>query len=80
MIVSFSLMVAMAIMVHSFRVSFVDWLGRSLPADLQLRLGGDSDTAALDEPSQARLAAIDGVELRTSFDAPRDDVWRGRSH
>ncbi|MBV6423714.1 MAG: hypothetical protein NAOJABEB_01518 [Steroidobacteraceae bacterium] len=61
-IVSFSLMVAMAIMVHSFRVSFVDWLGRSLPADLQLRLGGDSDTAALDEPSQARLAAIDGVE------------------
>lgn len=26
------------------------------------------------------FAAIDGVELRTSFDAPRDDVWRGRPH
>lgn len=26
------------------------------------------------------FAAIDGVELRTSFDPPRDDVWRGRPH
>ena len=36
-IVSFSLMVAMAIMIHSFRVSFDHWLGKLLPADLQLR-------------------------------------------
>src|SRR6266851_4757460 len=36
-IVSFSLMVAMAIMVYSFRVSFEHWLGKLLPADIQLR-------------------------------------------
>ena len=30
-IVSFSLMVAMAIMVYSFRVSFEHWLGKLLP-------------------------------------------------
>ncbi|MGD9597252.1 MAG: FtsX-like permease family protein [Steroidobacteraceae bacterium] len=61
-IVSFSLMVAMAIMVHSFRVSFVDWLARSLPAGLQLRIGHGSDTATLDEATQARLAAVGGIE------------------
>ena len=35
-IVSFSLMVAMAIMIHSFRVSFDHWLDKLLPADLQI--------------------------------------------
>ena len=35
-IVSFSLMVAMAIMVHSFRDSFEVWLVKLLPADIQL--------------------------------------------
>lgn len=37
-IVSFALMVAMAIMVHSFRQSFDHWLNHALPADLQLRI------------------------------------------
>ncbi|MDF0679304.1 MAG: FtsX-like permease family protein, partial [Nitrosomonas sp.] len=35
-LVSFSLMVAMAIMVASFRISVDDWLARVLPADLYL--------------------------------------------
>ncbi len=60
-IVSFSLMVAMAIMVHSFRESFVDWLGTVLPADMRLRIGQGSDTGGLDEHAQARLRRIDGV-------------------
>ena len=46
-IVSFSLMVAMAIMVYSFRVSFDHWLGKLLPADLQLREPFGNDTAYL---------------------------------
>lgn len=60
-IVSFSLMVAMAIMVHSFRASFELWLTKLLPADLQLRLGEGDDSAALSVPMQARIAAVPGV-------------------
>jgi putative ABC transport system permease protein len=61
MIVSFSLMVAMATMVFSFRVSFVDWLGRILPADLQLRVAQGSDSVWLDTAAQARIAALPGI-------------------
>jgi len=60
-IVSFSLMVAMAIMVHSFRESFIDWLDAILPADMQLRIGPGGDTAALGEREQAAIAQLDGV-------------------
>ncbi len=60
-IVSFSLMVAMAIMVHSFRDSFEAWLGKMLPADLQLRVPLGSDTAALSSADQALLASLRGV-------------------
>ncbi|HEY3809527.1 MAG TPA: FtsX-like permease family protein [Steroidobacteraceae bacterium] len=60
-IVSFSLMVAMAIMVHSFRDSFDRWLLRLLPADLQLRGALRSDVAGLSPDLQARLAALNGV-------------------
>lgn len=59
-IVSFSLMVAMAIMVHSFRESFDRWLLRLLPADLQLRAPVGSD-AALSPLLQQRLEALDGI-------------------
>ena len=65
-IVSFSLMVAMAIMVHSFRDSFESWLGRMLPADLQLRPPGNSDTAALSAADQRWIASLPGV-ARASF-------------
>jgi putative ABC transport system permease protein len=60
-IVSFSLMVAMAIMVYSFRVSFDRWLGKLLPADLQLREPFGNDTAFWSPDLQARLAAVDGI-------------------
>jgi putative ABC transport system permease protein len=60
-IVSFSLMVSMAIMVYSFRVSFEQWLGKLLPADLQLREPLGNDTAFWSPEVQAKLAAVDGV-------------------
>ena len=60
-IVSFSLMVAMAIMVYSFRVSFDHWLGKLLPADMQLREPIGSDTAYWSAADQARLATVDGI-------------------
>jgi putative ABC transport system permease protein len=60
-IVSFSLMVAMAIMIHSFRVSFDHWLGKLLPADLQLREPFGNDTAFWSSADQASLAAVPGV-------------------
>jgi putative ABC transport system permease protein len=60
-IVSFSLMVAMAIMVYSFRESFDHWLGKLLPADMQLREPFGSDTAYWSAADQAGLAAAAGV-------------------
>jgi putative ABC transport system permease protein len=60
-IVSFSLMVAMAIMIYSFRVSFDHWLGKLLPADLQLREPFGNDTAFWSQQDQRKLAAVPGV-------------------
>jgi putative ABC transport system permease protein len=57
---SFSLMVAMGIMVASFRVSVDDWMLHILPADLYVRSGGG--TGALAPPEQAALAALPGVK------------------
>ncbi len=58
---SFSLMVAMAIMVSSFRVSVDDWLVQILPADLYIRNAAAGNTASLGPPQQAALAALPGV-------------------
>jgi putative ABC transport system permease protein len=60
-IVSFSLMVAMAIMVYSFRISFDHWLVKLLPADIQLREPLGTDTAYWSPADQAGLAAVAGV-------------------
>jgi putative ABC transport system permease protein len=60
-IVSFSLMVAMAIMVHSFRNSFDLWLVKLLPADLSLRVSFESDTGALSGEQQHQIAALPAV-------------------
>lgn len=60
-IVSFSLMVAMAIMVYSFRESFGRWLDEVLPADVHLRVGPASDTAHWTAADQALIAATEGV-------------------
>jgi putative ABC transport system permease protein len=72
-IVSFSLMVAMAIMVHSFRDSFDLWLVKLLPADLQLRLSSASDTGAFSADQQARMATLPGV-ARAQFRRVRE-IW-----
>ena len=60
-IVSFSLMVAMAIMVYSFRLSFEHWLGKLLPADLQIREPVGSDTAFWSPADQAKLRSVVGI-------------------
>lgn len=58
---SFALMVAMAIMVASFRVSVDDWLTRLLPADVYVRASANSDAGALDTAQQARIAGLPTV-------------------
>jgi putative ABC transport system permease protein len=60
-IVSFSLMVAMAVMVYSFRDSFIRWLDDVLPADIVLRASAGSDTAYWTPEVQARLLDTPGV-------------------
>jgi len=57
-----SLMVAMAVMVASFRTSLDDWLRGILPADLYVRAGDGGDTAHLAPDDQARIAALPGVQ------------------
>jgi len=59
---SVALAVAMAIMVASFRDSVDEWLAQVLPADLYLRAGRASTSAHLDEPLQARIAAVPGID------------------
>ena len=63
---SFALMVAMAIMVSSFRISVDDWLRHLLPADLYLRSAAVGDAGALGPDEQRRIAAVPGV-LRADF-------------
>jgi putative ABC transport system permease protein len=57
-VASTSLMIAMAVMVWSFRGSVDEWLVQVLPADIYLRLDGDS---SLDPQSQQKLSATPGV-------------------
>jgi putative ABC transport system permease protein len=69
-VVSFSLMVAMATMVHSFRDSFERWLGEVLPADVYLRLAPGTDTWELGSAEADALAHVAGVarvELRRTL-------------
>ncbi len=61
---SVSLMVAMAVMVSSFRGSVEDWLTQILPSDIYLSAANRD--AGLDLAAQRRLAAVPGV-ARVSF-------------
>ena len=63
---SFSLMVAMAIMVASFRVSVDDWLVQILPADLYVRTAVAGNTGGLNPDEQGQLKTAAGA-LRTEF-------------
>ena len=61
-VTSFSLMVAMLIMVGSFRQSLDEWLTRMLPADVYLRAVRAGETGFLTPEQQASIAATPGVE------------------
>ncbi|GGX86519.1 FtsX-like permease family protein [Pseudoduganella dura] len=58
---SFSLMVAMAIMVASFRVSVDNWILQVLPADLYARIASAGATAGLTPREQAVLRQAPGI-------------------
>ena len=60
--VSFSLIVAMGIMVYSFRGSVIEWLDAILPADLYVRSGQAGESSFFDEAAQRTIAAAPGVE------------------
>ncbi|RDJ98199.1 FtsX-like permease family protein [Paraburkholderia lacunae] len=59
---SFALIVAMAIMVASFRVSVEDWLSHLLSADLYVRVAPNSDTGGLRPDEQTLLASVPGIK------------------
>ncbi|KAB0325446.1 FtsX-like permease family protein [Janthinobacterium sp. PLB04] len=67
---SFSLMVAMAIMVSSFRVSVDDWLLQILPADVYARTAASGGTAGLNPREQASITALPEV-ARVDFQRVR---------
>lgn len=58
---SFALMVAMAIMVASFRESVDDWLQQLLSADMYVRMANGGDNSVLMPDEQARIASVSGV-------------------
>jgi putative ABC transport system permease protein len=80
-VASFSLMVAMAIMVASFRQSVADWLEDLLPADVYFRTALGAESASLGPEDEARVRALPGVarveftrNLRVTLDANRPQV------
>jgi putative ABC transport system permease protein len=60
-VVSFSLMVAMAIMVWSFRESLEAWLTKVLPADVYVRASLSGDTGYFTPDDQGEIVATPGV-------------------
>jgi len=71
-VASVSLLVAMAIMVSSFRTSLDAWLDRVLPADVYVRPGALSDTGYLSAEAQRALRELPGI-ARADF-VRREDV------
>lgn len=63
---SFALIVAMAIMVASFRVSVDEWLTHLLSADLYVRVTPNGDTGSMTLGEQAALAAVPEIK-RAAF-------------
>ncbi|MCH9638711.1 MAG: ABC transporter permease [Betaproteobacteria bacterium] len=64
---SFSLMVAMAIMVTSFRISVDEWLGHVLPADLYVRAASIGDQGGFQLNEQKALAGLSGFTRADFF-------------
>ncbi|OLL28670.1 multidrug ABC transporter substrate-binding protein [Burkholderia sp. SRS-W-2-2016] len=81
---SFALIVAMAIMVASFRVSVDAWVTHLLSADLYVRVasgGNSSDSGGLQPGEQKRIAAVAGIRsaafariTHLTLDPARPDV------
>jgi putative ABC transport system permease protein len=78
---SFALIVAMAIMVASFRVSVEVWLVHLLSADLYVRVAPNGDTGGLRPDEQNLLANVPGIRSaafartsRLTLDPARPDV------
>ena len=61
LVASTSLMMAMAIMVSSFRHSVDDWLTQMLASDLYMRVPMAAGAPTLSLDDQARLAAVPGI-------------------
>ena len=59
---SFALIVAMAIMVASFRVSVDEWLEHLLSANLYVRVAPNGDTGVLNLDQQAKIASTASVK------------------
>lgn len=81
-VASFGLMIAMATMVASFRLSLDDWLGAVLPADVYARAGGPLTNAVFgpgDVAAFRRLPGVARVEftrvLRVSLAPDQADVY-----
>jgi putative ABC transport system permease protein len=66
-VLSTSLCVAMAIMVHSFRVSFDEWLRGVVGADLYVRSGSGGDTGFFTRDEEERLASLPEVRALESL-------------
>lgn len=64
---SFSLVVAMAIMVTSFRVSVDNWLKHILPADLYVQTATSGDTRGLTPDEVKVLSATSGISRADFF-------------
>jgi putative ABC transport system permease protein len=88
-LVSFSLMVSMAIMVTSFRTSLDQWAQRVLPADVYVRLGYVGQSAHLDASTVQRLGSLPGVahfetgrfaRVQLAADKPLTLVARSAKH
>ncbi len=60
-VVSFSLMVAMLIMIGSFRGSLERWLVEVLPADAYVRAGSSWQSGFIDAEALAKIAALPSV-------------------
>ncbi|MDH5552343.1 MAG: FtsX-like permease family protein, partial [Nitrosomonas sp.] len=78
---SFSLMVAMAIMVTSFRVSVDDWLGHVLPAEMYVKLASSGDQGGFQPEQQRIMNAMAGISrldysrhLQLTMDASRPGI------
>lgn len=78
---SFSLMVAMAIMVASFRISIDQWLGQVLPADLYVRTAVSGDQGGFQADAQQQIKMLSSFQrvdlfrtLHLTLDPNRPDI------